>query len=93
MAQPTKLVFKSLRLYLEDYKDTSNSKQKRVESLIAASTLVSYIIHDLIADHPVGVLLKEGFVSIEDKVKAGIIYQQTLQNFDSEIGFLLILEQ
>ena len=93
MAQPTKLVFKSLRLYLEDYKDTSNSKQKRVESLIAASTLVSYIIPDLIADPPVGVLLKEGFVSIEDKVKAGIIYQQTLQNFDSEIGFLLILEQ
>lgn len=89
MSQPTKLVFRSLRLYLADYKDTSKSKEFRINSLISANTIAEYILYDIVKDNEI---LLAPFRGIELGIKNAILYPNMLHSFTNSIGFLQILE-
>ncbi len=85
-------IFKSIKLYLIDYKDTSKKKVDRYHALNDASILVDYILDDLMVKSSEGEILRSGFESIRGKIKQAAFDSQVLYDFSDDIGFLRILD-
>ena len=95
-AQPTKQLFSSIRLYLQDYKDTSNSKEERLKALKDADTLTDWVISDVLiyGKEDVGSkMFSIGIYNISNTIKAALVNPQTLFDVKDAIGFLSIIEK
>lgn len=90
----TKRIAYSIRSYLQDYQNTANNKESRIEALRKAAQIIEHILTDTNKDLPEFevMILHQAFMNILVKVKSGIINRNNLYNFKDEIGFLKILE-
>jgi DNA polymerase I-like protein with 3'-5' exonuclease and polymerase domains len=94
-AQLNKKIFASIRMYLQAYKDTSSTKQARLESLEKAKIIVEHIVIDL-NPRIQGIeadILYFGFLRISQKISVALIDTSHVYDVNDEIGFLTILEK
>jgi hypothetical protein len=92
---PTKRIFYSVRLYLQEYKDTSRSKAERLKSLKAADTLIDWVISDVLKysnDDIAAKMFSMGVYNISNNIKGALAVPSKLVDMQDAIGFLLILE-
>ena len=92
-AQLNVQIFRSVLAYLQDYKNTSNSKGMRIGSLEKASQLLEHIVSDINVniEGEESDILHAGFLKILTKVKQAILDKDSLYDFSNEIGFIKVL--
>lgn len=89
----SKNVFKSILLYLEDYKDTSKTKDDRKRSIDSAFTITEWVVHEMqqhVQSFEQEIVL-HGFNNILSNILAAKNDFSKVQDVKDSIGFLKIM--
>jgi hypothetical protein len=86
-------LFKSIRLYIEDYRDTSKKKSERINALAKGEILVRHILEEMIPNSPGSTILAAPFAEMQGKMEDAVFNSQELYDFSDDIGFLRILDR
>lgn len=88
-----KTVLTSICLYLQDYKDTSKTKEDRKISLRSAQTIIDWLIFETrprINSFETEILYF-GYCKIQSSINEAIVDFNNVYNMNDSIGFLKIL--
>jgi len=88
-------LFRSAKIYLEEYKDTSKTKEDRMKALMAAATLIEWVVNNVLIhtnEKDVGsVLFSAGIRHVMFQIELAKTDRNTLYDFKESIGFLSVV--
>jgi len=93
-AELSRRVFYSIRLYLQEYRDTSRTKEDRKKSIDAAYVITEWVVQEIVKhiDSFEKDLIYFGFCKIFATVAQAKTDFSKVQDVTESIGFLKILE-